>query len=382
MSDNIENEDDASGFGLGRGLDALFGDDEVVDADDEQAFVEAMESEERDAEEAENGVKDSGLGDTDAQDVSEAVDRVSENDDVADDASFDAGAQEAVQTRDDVSSNAGNKRLVLPIENLYPSAFQPRKIFHEDSINELASSIRQYGVLQPLLVRKDPANDYGYEIIAGERRWRASQKAQLHELPVVILEIDELEAYKIALIENLQREDIDPIDEAYGYQKLLEDFGQTQEQLAEAVGKSRPHITNTLRLLQLDNTTQTFLCEKKISMGHARALIGVDNAEDIVKKVVKQGLSVRQTEKLAAVAKGVEQTKRPRNASPVSSAPAQKDADTTALENDISNALGMNVSIDSTDGKSGTLSVEFKTLDQLDEVLHRLAHFPGSRLSG
>ncbi len=277
---------------------------------------------------------------------------------------------------------SGRARQSIPIENLYPSPFQPRKIFRQESIDELSSSIRQYGVLQPLLVRKDPKNDDGYEIIAGERRWRASQQAQIHELPVVILEIDELEAYKIALIENLQREDIDPIDEAFGYQKLLEDFGQTQEQLADAVGKSRPHITNTLRLLQLSETTQAMLSDKQLSMGHARALIGVDNADEIAKKVVKQGLSVRQTEKLAANAKGKEQTKRPRGASPANTSKPAKDADTIALENDISNALGMNVNIDSVDGKSGKLSVEFKSLDQLDELLHRLAHFPGTRLSG
>lgn len=440
MSDIIDNdtEEETSGFGLGRGLDALFGDDEVMGLDDDEpaateetAEAHADTTPENDLPAEEEGLDMAALmGEVEPseqeqeavaapQQIEEPqseteviVQSVSETE-VEVDVEIDMAAAMAEAPQEEAEITAEEKRKTLtdaadslvsalerhieetesapksgrarqsiPIENLYPSPFQPRKIFRQESIDELASSIRQYGVLQPLLVRKDPKNDDGYEIIAGERRWRASQQAQIHELPVVILEIDELEAYKIALIENLQREDIDPIDEAFGYQKLLEDFGQTQEQLADAVGKSRPHITNTLRLLQLSETTQAMLSDKQLSMGHARALIGVDNADEIAKKVVKQGLSVRQTEKLAANAKGKEQTKRPRGASPANTSKPEKDADTIALENDISNALGMNVNIDSVDGKSGKLSVEFKSLDQLDELLHRLAHFPGTRLSG
>lgn len=267
-------------------------------------------------------------------------------------------------------------RHSVAIENLYPSRFQPRRIFSEDSINELADSVRQYGVLQPLLVREDPDKPGHFEIIAGERRWRAAQKAQLHELPVIKLELDELEAFKIALIENLQREDLDPIDEALGYQKLLDEYKQTQDELAKAVGKSRPHITNTVRLLSLPDEVQAHISAGDLSMGHARALITADNPRELAREVIAKGLSVRQTEKFAAQAKGVEQKKRK---------PAKtqsKDADTTALENDITNALGMRVSIDSKDGKSGKLAIEFKNLDQLDEILHRLAHHPNSRLTG
>ncbi len=272
------------------------------------------------------------------------------------------------------------KRISVPIENLYPSRFQPRRIFSEDRIDELASSITQYGVLQPLLVREDPDNAGDFEIIAGERRWRASQKAQLHDIPVIVLELDELEAFKIALIENLQREDLDPIDEALGYQKLLKDYNQTQEQLAGAVGKSRPHINNMVRLLNLPDDVQAHLSAGDLSMGHARALITSDDASSLAKQVISKGLSVRQTEKFAMSQKNLTQKVRTKPA--VTSEKQEKDADTMALENDVSNALGMNVTIDSADGKSGKLSIEFKSLDQLDEVLHRLAHFPGSRLSG
>ncbi len=269
-------------------------------------------------------------------------------------------------------------RHMVGVEQLAPSKFQPRKKFKEESIQELANSIKEHGVLQPLLVRENPDQADHYEIIAGERRWRASQKAQLHEVPVILLELDELEAFKIALIENLQREDLDPIDEALGYQKLLDDYNQTQEELAKAVGKSRPHITNTVRLLTLPEDVQDHVSSGDLSMGHARALITAADPSALAKQVIAKGLSVRQTEKFAAEKKGSPQKKRAAK----KEAAAEKDTDTIALENDISNALGMRVTIDSADGKSGKLAVEFTSLDQLDELLHRLAHFPGSRLNG
>ncbi|PCJ01773.1 MAG: chromosome partitioning protein ParB [Alphaproteobacteria bacterium] len=273
------------------------------------------------------------------------------------------------------------KRHSVGVEQLSPSEFQPRRIFDEDSISELASSIKQYGVLQPLLVRQSPSNPEQYEIIAGERRWRAAQEAQLHDVPVIVLELSELDAFKIALIENLQREDLNVIDEALGYERLLDNYNLTQDELAKAVGKSRPHITNTVRLLTLPSIVQAHVGAGDISMGHARALITAEDPEALVKQVIAKGLSVRQTEKFAMEKKGVPQQKRPKSSAP-SVAENDKDSDTVALENDISNALGMRVTIDSADGKSGKLSVEFKSLEQLDEVLHRLAHFPGSRLNG
>lgn len=289
-------------------------------------------------------------------------------------------AIEEIEQRIQSEPQDARPRHTVGVGQLYPSRFQPRRVFSDDSINELASSIAQYGVLQPLLVREDPENAGNYEIIAGERRWRASQKAQLHDVPVILLDINELDAFKIALIENLQREDLDPIDEALGYQKLLEDYNQTQEDLAKAVGKSRPHITNMVRLLNLPDSVQAHLSAGNLTMGHARALITASDPEMLAKQVISKGLSVRQTEKFAADKKGVPQKKRSKK--PLTQPLTQKDADTVALENDISNALGMQVTIDSADGKSGKLSIDFKSLDQLDEILHRLAHFPGSRLTG
>lgn len=275
------------------------------------------------------------------------------------------------------------KRHTLGVEQLVAGRFQPRKIFNDGTLAELAQSIREHGVLQPLLVRAIDGKEGSYEIVAGERRWRAAQLARIHEVPVIMLDLEDLEAFKIALIENLQREDLDPIDEAAGYQRLLEEYKQTQEQLAKAVGKSRPHITNMLRLLNLPNRVQAHLSAGDITMGHARALITAADPEALVKQVIEQGLSVRQTEKLAADANGREQkTRSPRIIHDAPPAKAPKDADTIALENDMSNALGMKVSIDSADGKSGSLKIEFKTLDQLDELLHRLAHYPGSHLNG
>lgn len=293
----------------------------------------------------------------------------------------------------EVASTPGRKRLTLGVEQLEPSPFQPRRVFEDEPLRELADSIREIGILQPLLVRLKPDAVDEYHIVAGERRWRAAQIAQLHEVPVIILEMSELEAFKAAMIENLQREDLDPMDEAYGYQRLLNEYNQTKENLAKAVGKSRSHVSNTLRLLQLPSEVQRFVSSGALSAGHARALVTAANPLELANEIIDKGLSVRQTEKLAADAQGREQKKQlqSRGSAPgsardgVTLTPApvrrEKDADTLALENDMTNALGMRVTIDSSDGRSGLLSIEFKSLDQLDEVLHRLAHFPGSRLS-
>ena len=269
----------------------------------------------------------------------------------------------------------GARRDVIGIEQLRPGALQPRHVFDDAALAQLSESIKTHGVLQPLLVRKIDG-DVPFEIIAGERRWRASQKAQLHEVPVIILELDDIKALEIALIENLQREDLNPIDEALGYQKLMQDYGHTQEKLGESLGKSRSHIANMVRLLNLPTPVQVMLADNSLSMGHARALITAKNPEELAKKVISQGLSVRATEKLANEVS--DKTKKGKS----SSQKTGKDADTVALEEELSNALGMKVSINSKNGKSGTLSIDFKSLDQLDEVLHRLSHYPGSRLTG
>lgn len=260
---------------------------------------------------------------------------------------------------------SGSGRANVGIELLQQSQIQPRKLFEEESLLELADSIKSHGLLQPILVRKSDGGQY--EIIAGERRWRAAQKAQLHEVPVIILELTDVEALEIALIENLQREDLNPVDEAMGYQRLMNEYSYTQEQLAESMGKSRPHIANMLRLLNLPDVVLAYLERGDLTAGHARALVTAADPEQLARAVVNSGLSVRQTEKLAAEASG-KSTKEKKSTSR-----HQKDVDTLALEKDLSDHLGMRVAIDSKDGASGKVSISFKSLDQLDEILKKLS---------
>lgn len=368
-------QEDESG-GLGLGLNALFGegDDDISPVTDEVVEDSVVEPETEADIESET-IEEAGAIITESiPDLIDAIEEKINAHQPQPETASEAVPEETKQ--DDTNQNA---RTTLPVEKLHRGRFQPRNVFDGEALDQLADSLKEYGILQPLLVREDPDEAGSYEIIAGERRWQAAQIAQIHEVPVIILELDELEGFKIALIENLQREDLDPIEEAEGYQTLLDQFEQTHDDLAKTMGKSRPHIGNMLRLLTLPPMVQDRLACGDLSMGHARALVNVPDAENLMKDILKKGLSVRQTEKLAAASKKAPSTPRPRAGSP---ATVNKDADTTALENDISNALGMRVSIDSSDGKSGKLAVEFKSLDQLDEVLHRLAHFPGSRLKG
>lgn len=279
---------------------------------------------------------------------------------------------------------AGRKKDMVGIDQLEPGMGQPRRIFKDEALEELAASIRQHGVLQPLLVRENADNSGRYEIIAGERRWRAAQRAQLHEVPVLVLTLTDAEAFEIALIENLQREDLDPIDEAAGYQKLIDHYDYTQEKLAESLGKSRSHIANMMRLLQLPEPVQKMLSDGKLSAGHARALITAKDAEALAKVVIGRNLSVRETEKLVAEAEGRPAKGKAKKGSEKADASVRKDIDTLALEDELSNKIGMRVSIDSRDGKSGKVSIEFKSLDQLDELLQRLSGAqsgPAGRLS-
>lgn len=272
----------------------------------------------------------------------------------------------------------GRARSMIGIDQLEPGKGQPRKIFRDSSLDELSDSIKKHGVLQPLLVRELGDLTGRYEIVAGERRWRAAQKAQLHEVPVIVLTITDIEAFEIALIENLQREDLDPIDEAYGYQKLMNEYGYTQEKLAEQLGKSRSHIANMTRLLNLPFMVQNYLSDGKLSIGHARALIPAgDNAEALAKEVISKSLSVRETEKLAAEALGRE-PKPSSSASPkMNLSGKEKDVNTLALEKDLSDLLGMRVSIDEKGGGKGVVRVEYGSLDQLDDLCARLTKFPG-----
>jgi ParB family chromosome partitioning protein len=261
----------------------------------------------------------------------------------------------------------------IAIEKLKPGKFQPRRHFTEAAINDLAESIAVHGVIQPLLVRKLSVGDY--EIIAGERRWRAAQKAQVHELPVIVLDLNDNDALEVALIENLQREDLSALEEAEGYQRLMDEFDHTQDVLAHRLGKSRSHVANMLRLLKLPVKVKQYMLEGTLSAGHARALIGCTNAEEVAQVVVKRGLSVRQTEKLVqGMAAGKAKIKK--TAKTPTKGVVWKDVDVLALEEKMSSLLGMKVSIDGA-GAEGVLSIEYKSLEQLDDLLERLSHTPG-----
>lgn len=259
----------------------------------------------------------------------------------------------------------------LPIEVLSPNPYQPRQRFSEELISELVESIREKGVIQPILVRPaggesatDGIGAEAYEIIAGERRWRAAQAAGLHHVPVIVRELSDAEALQLAIIENVQRQDLSPIEEARGYRRLIEEFGHTQNQLAKVVGKSRSHIANLLRLLMLPEAVIAMIDEGKISMGHARALVGTDDPAQLARTIVSRGLNVRQVERLAQSTKDLK-------SSGASSRRAEKDADTRALERDIAEALGLAVSIHHR-GEAGEVRISYKTLEQLDDLCQRL----------
>lgn len=254
----------------------------------------------------------------------------------------------------------------VPIEQVSPGKFQPRHRFDEEEMNSLVESVRSKGILQPILVRRDPLLADAYEIIAGERRWRAAQRAQLHDVPVIVRDFSDQEALEIALIENLQRENLSPIEEASAYQRLMDEFDHTQEVLAKAVGRSRSSVANTLRLLTLPQSVQEQIDSGALSAGHARALVGIDEAERLAGEIIHKGLSVRQAERLAQTSKGGPPAR-------LKQTPA-KDPDTIALERDLSNMLGLRVTIKFRgDGaKGGSVKIDYKTLDQLDDILQRL----------
>lgn len=256
--------------------------------------------------------------------------------------------------------------MTVPIEKIKPNPDQPRRDFTQEQLEELAASIKEKGVIQPLIVRELSSGDY--EIVAGERRWRASQMAKLHELPVVVREYDDTEVLEIAIIENIQRADLNPVEEAAGYRALMDRFGHTQEKLSEALGKSRSHIANLMRLLQLPEDVLKMLKDGDLSAGHARALITSDDPSALAHKVVKGGLSVRQTEALAKSAST--KASAPKAAAPK----VAKDADTVALEGDLSANLGMKVQIDhKAGGESGKISISYTSLDDLDELCRILS---------
>lgn len=256
---------------------------------------------------------------------------------------------------------------VVPIESLKPNPDQPRKIFGPEDLEELSASIRDKGVLQPILVRSHPRDEGVWQIIAGERRWRASQLARLTEVPIVVREMDDVEVFEVAIIENVQRADLTPLEEADAYRALMDRFGRTQDQVAGVVGKSRSHVANTLRLLQLPEDVLWYVRNGKISAGHARALITAPNPGELAEQIVNDGLNVRQAEALARrSAEGPKAAKaRPAGASGESS------ADVAALEQDLADALGLKVQLADKGGK-GEITIRYGTLEQLDDLCRRL----------
>lgn len=256
---------------------------------------------------------------------------------------------------------------IVPIEFLSASPLQPRRRFAEPELESLAESLKTYGVLQPLLVRPRAGSAVGYatpgfEIIAGERRWRAAQLAGLDELPVVVRDLSDREVLEIALVENLQREDLSPIEEAEGYKRLIDEFGRTQEELAQEIGKSRSHIANTLRLLKLPETVRRFLEEGKLSAGHARTLLGADDPDAMARSIIERGMSVRDTEAMVQTGKLVQKSAKAR---------VDRDPDLVAFEDRLRSAIGLACQI-KPKAKGGTLTIRYTSLDQLDRIARQL----------
>ena len=260
-----------------------------------------------------------------------------------------------------VNSESQTIEKLVPVEKIYPNPNQPRKSFQEEKLIELANSIKTKGIVQPLIVRKKKGTKESFEIVAGERRWRAAQRAQIHELPVIIKEFTDIEVLEIAIIENVQRADLNPIEEALGYKNLMENFDHTQDGLSKEIGKSRSHIANLLRLLNLPSSVQELLISGQLTAGHARALVTCDNPLAIAKQIISLGLSVRDAERLA---KNVGEKKVSNKAKT-----KEKPADTVLLEADLSAALKMKVSINHEEGKEkGLISITYKSLDELDRI--------------
>lgn len=259
-----------------------------------------------------------------------------------------------------VSAEDGQLLRTVPVENLIPNPSNPRKKFTEDELQNLAKSIKDKGLLQPLVVR--PRGDGSFEIVAGERRWRAAQLAQLHEVPVLIRDLDDQETLEIALIENIQRSDLNPLEEAAAYRQLIEQYSYTQQQLADGLGKSRSHIANVLRLLTLPSSVRAKIEEGLLSAGHARAIVTTDNPNEIADQIIKLGMSVRQAEDLVRV----ETKKKSKAIAP------DKDADTRAMEKAIAEVLGMSAAINHKGDEGGSVVIKYKTLEQVELIYRRL----------
>lgn len=253
----------------------------------------------------------------------------------------------------------------LPVEFVIANRRNPRKAFDPEQLEDLANSIREKGIMQPLLVRPNKDDPNTFELIAGERRWRAAQKAGLHEVPVIVRDVDDREALELAIIENVQRADLSAVDEALGYGELIDEFGYTQNDLAQVIGKSRSHVANTLRLLKLPEDVRSLLADGSLTAGHARALITVENPSALAAQIVERGLSVRDAEDLSQ--------KRETQTARKSTSQAPKSADTLALEKELSDLLGLKVVLHDK-GENGRLEIRYTNLEQLDDVCNRLRY--------
>jgi len=274
----------------------------------------------------------------------------------------DAGVDSAPAER----ARSGQRRV--PIAFLRPNPRNPRRSFAEEELAELADSIRERGLIQPIVVRSVPGAGDFFEIVAGERRWRAAQRAGLHEVPIVVVEVGDREALEIAIIENVQRQDLNPLEEAGGYQALADEFGYSQQEVARIIGKSRSHVANTMRLLKLPDSVKAFLADGRLSAGHARALLTQENPEALAEAIVERGLNVRAVEALAqelSAAREGAAAKAPRKPR------SEPDADTRALERRLSDALGFEVVLRH-EGDSGEVRIRYRSLEQLDEICRRL----------
>jgi ParB family chromosome partitioning protein len=247
----------------------------------------------------------------------------------------------------------------VSISELQSNKFQPRKIFDEDSLQDLTNSIKERGIIQPIIVRKSSSDNSKYEIVAGERRWLAAQKAGLHEVPVVITNVDDLKSLEFAIVENVQRNDLNVIEEARGYQRLIKEFSYDQEKVAQFIGKSRSHIANFLRLLTLPEVILKLIEAKKLSPGHAKVLVGLENAEFVANKIVEKNLSVRQAENFVKIFKIKKKSSK-----------TYKDTNLQALELSIREKVGLNILIKNKKNNTGSLILEYKDLDQLNKVIH------------
>jgi len=255
-------------------------------------------------------------------------------------------------------SEVSENKTKISISSIVRNKYQPRKKFEKESLEELTNSIRERGIIQPIIVRKSDDQDNKFEIVAGERRWQAAQNAGLHEVPAVIIKVDKLKSLEFSIVENVQRKDLNPIEEAQGYKRLIDDFYYDQDKVAKFIGKSRAHISNCLRLLSLPKEVIDLIIDEKISQGHAKILVGLDNVILLAKKIVSKKLSVRQTENLVRLIKNINNKSF-----------KGKDPDISAIENELGNKIGMRVFVNNKKNNSGSITVEYKASDQLDRLV-------------